>query len=154
MCVIHSFCFFSFWVYHTVSHRIPSHPVASHHAKMPNIDISSSNMVLLPWCLLVIIGFFLRSAYTSFAPYYLPPYVNWYLQRLFQHETTSPLPGWHYPINQISLTHSGQDKIAIIVQMTFSKPFSWMKTFEFSVPSHYLNQWWTSSLTLIWVTRA
>ena len=83
----------------------------------------------------------------------------------------------HYPLANVAvflklslLTHWGRDKMAAILQTTFSNAFSWMKMHEFhlrfhwslflrleltifqhwfkkwlgadKVTSHYLNQWW------------
>ena len=81
----------------------------------------------------------------------------------------------------LALTHWGRDKIDAILQTTCSNAFSWMKIFEFRLKfhwslflkvqftifqhwfrqwlgaeqatSHYLNQWWPSSMTHICVTR-
>ena len=79
------------------------------------------------------------------------------------------------------LTHWGRDKMDTISQTILSNAFSWMKIFEFRLKfhwslflrvqltifqhlfrywfgavqatSHYLNQWWSSQLTHICVTR-
>ena len=80
-----------------------------------------------------------------------------------------------------TVSHWGRDKIADIFQTTFTNVFSWMKMYEFRLKfhwslflrlqltivqywfrqwhgadqatSHYLNQWWSSLLTHIRVTR-
>ena len=79
---------------------------------------------------------------------------------------------WNLPsrTTRTCLTHWGRDKMAAILQKTFSNAFSWIKMYEFQfkfhlslllrvqltifhhwfrqwlgtnqVPSHYLNQWW------------
>ena len=79
---------------------------------------------------------------------------------------------WNLPsrTTRTCLTHWGRDKMAAILQKTFSNSFSWIKMYEFQfkfhlslllrvqltifhhwfrqwlgtnqVPSHYLNQWW------------
>ena len=82
---------------------------------------------------------------------------------------------------RLILAHWGRHKIAAISQRIYSNTFSWMKMYAFwlrfhcncsykgpinhiptldqimawadQVTSHYLNQWWSSLLTHIYVTR-
>ena len=63
----------------------------------------------------------------------------------------------------LPLTHWGPDKMADILQTTFQNAFSWMKHLNykhnfiyrclFVRRHHYLNQWWTSLLLYVCVTR-